>query len=413
MSYIRQKLKQIFFFLFICCISHATFAQSRDAGDSLYRMPAADYFFTLPYEEINYKLIVNVEMNGQLRRMIFDTGAERSMLTKRAADELNCPVLGVDTLIDIRNDRAESVTVRIDSLKMGGVTFGNLPASTIDENEIFTCFEVDGIVGYDVVAQSAVRISPVDQTITVTTQPEKLNLDTANALTLVYIHNSPCVAARIVNPEKNIHADEYFLIDLGANFFASFPTLHYRENYLKHDLCPLLEIVERPMTLGLLGQMENPKVDSTLHLVVPELQLGNVMSFTDIDLYTSSNDDYSFGAVLLDYGVITFDNINHKFYYAPFGKGNVSLAPKKEGKNFDTEVTPGKQMMITKIWNTDLQSQISEGDRVLSIDGVDVGEIDNCMILKSFQTKGKTTIVFEIEDGMTKAIKKLIIHINN
>jgi hypothetical protein len=46
-------------------------------------------------------------------------------------------------------------------------------------------------------------------------------------------------------------------------------------------------------------------------------------------------------------------------------------------------------MMITKIWNTDLQSQISEGDRMLSIDGVDGGVIDNYMILKSFHTKGK------------------------
>jgi hypothetical protein len=413
MSYTEQKIKQIFSFLFICCISHAAFAQSSDTNDSLYRMPAPDYFFTLPYEEINHKLIVNVEINGQSRRMIFDTGAERSMLTKRAAEVLNCPVLGTDTLIDINNNRMESVTVRIDSLKFGGVTFGNLPASTVDENEIFTCFEVDGLLGYDVVAQSAVRISPADQTITFTTQPEKLNLDTTNALTLAFIHNSPCVAARIINPEKNIHADEYFLIDLGANFFASFPTLHYCENYLKHDLCHLLETIKRPTTLGLLGNMENPKVDSTLHIVVAELQLGNVMSFTDIDLYTSANDNYSFGAALLDYGAITFDNINQKFYYEPFSEGNISLTPKKEGENFDAEVTPDRQMIITKIWNTDLQSQIREGDRVLSIDGVDVGEIDNCMILKSFQTKGKTTIVFEIEDQTTKEVKKLTIHINN
>jgi hypothetical protein len=405
--------KQIFLFLFTCCISHAAFAQSRDAGDSLYRMPTADYFFTLPYEEINYKLIVNVEINGQSRRMIFDTGAEHSMLTKRVAEELNCPVLGTNMLIDINRDSMESVTVRIDSLKMGGVTFGNLPVATIDENEIFTCFEADGMLGYDVFAESAVRISPADQTITSTTQPEKLNLDTTNALTLMYIDNLPAVKVRIVNPEKNIHADEYFIIDLGANSPVYFPTLHYRENYLKHDLCPLLEAIEKPRDLGILGNMENPKLDSVLHIAVPELQLGNIVSFTDIDLYTNNNNRYAFGAVLLDYGAITFDNINHKFHYELFGKGNISLAPKKEGRNFDADIKLGGQMIITKIWNADLQSQISEGDRVLSIDGVDVSKIDNCMILKSFQTKGKKTVVFEIEDQTTKEVKKVTVRLNN
>lgn len=171
--------------------------------------------------------------------------------------------------------------------------------------------------------------------------------------------------------------------------------------------------MERQTSLGLLGNMENPKIDSILHIAVPELQLGNLVNFTDIDIYTSNNDNYSFGAALLDYGAIIFDNINHKFHYEPFEKRNISLAPKEEGGNFETKAMLGGQMIITKIWNAGLKSQIREGDRVLSIDGVDVREINSCMILKSFQTKGKTTVIFEIEDQTTKEIKKITVNLNN
>ena len=380
---------------------------NEEDADWVYKISPKDYFFNIPYSDVNGKLIINAVINDKNFRFIFDTGAEISLIRKSVAEELNLPVIGWNVAEDGTGKKDTVNTVSIPSLKIGDITFTTVAAPTLEENIIMDCFEVDGIIGFNLFVSSALRISSVDKTITITNNPEKLNHKEENSSQLFYCGGMPCILARFINQEKNIHSDNHITLDIGSNGFLSVPSSEYKERYKDTELFDFIEEYEGVMDLGLYGEFGEKNM--RYHVKIHELSV-NQMTFSDIDIHTGDEQMYSFGSELLDYGIIIIDNVNGKFNFEPVGESNISLKPKE--KSIEVTINEDKMIIISDVMDENLKSKINTGDRVLRIDGVDYQSVSTCDILKGFLMRGKKSAVFEIEDLSTKEIKKIEIQLN-
>lgn len=116
---------------------------------------------TLPIIKNKYNFaLIEVEINGKVFKMIYDTGAMVTVLSKDIAAQCKCsPITGKINLMGSSNIKTlETFESIIDSIQIGGSKFSNLVAVVSNAGHIkfgipfiYTFFECDGIIGWDII----------------------------------------------------------------------------------------------------------------------------------------------------------------------------------------------------------------------------------------------------------------------
>jgi clan AA aspartic protease (TIGR02281 family) len=115
---------------------------------------------TLQFTLSSNLIIVDSTINGAGAKMILDTGAGATIVSKKAAERFgleiagtSCPGMGAGG--DVQMD-----TVEIDSLVVGSVSHRNVKSMTMDLSSICGKLEeeVDGIIGYDILSSTRLTI---------------------------------------------------------------------------------------------------------------------------------------------------------------------------------------------------------------------------------------------------------------
>ena len=354
-----------------------------------------NYSTVVPYENINGKLIIKVDVNGKPYRFVFDTGTSMTMIDKKILDDSNHSTFSVPVIDQSGKEELLPVT-KLNHIRIGDANFSEVPVITmdVDENPVFRCFNVDGILGNHLLAYAAVRISSTDKTITLTDNPSTLQLNKEQSSEFSVISGLPFIGVRFHSAVV-----EPVLFDAGANFLYQLRLEHLSYFQEQNFVQPIVKSTGSA-SIGAFGYAE----EEVVFLVsIPKIEINGAV-FNGILTETMGNrNSSSIGSHLFDFGIVTLDYINHLFYFEPFNKVNevnekiIPISPK----------ISGDKLVVGIIWDVSLENQISIGDQIVSIDDIDYTNLNLAicdMLLGGHKNKDSITFGIKNVHGDIKQI---------
>lgn len=340
----------------------------------------SDYFIELPFQKVNNKLIVDVEIGGKKRKFILDTGAPM-VISTTLFNELNYTVLSKQNVSDINQNKDSLLFVKMDSLKIGNEFITEIPAVVLTNNIIMDCLEVDGFIGSNALRNSVIQFDTKRQIITITNiiSRLKLGLPQGNDLMLDQ-QSSPYLKFNIGGK-----ISEFALFDSGSDEFYSMANEKI-EKFRKAKDFTIIHKSNGSNTLGMTG-FANSKETSLMFM--PFIKLNGVK----IDnIFSESNDDINsrIGAKMLDYGKLTLDYKNKKCFFEPF-------ANNQEFENNQLQISLNfvdNHLCIGKIWTKELNQKVEIGQKIISINDMNVENMTICEAIKNPPLNGNS--IFKI-----------------
>lgn len=399
-----SRIKTIFTTALLCLVAAFSYSQGNitlNAGGTNQK----NYYSEMDYDDSQSSPIVKVVLGNKTYRFLMDTGAP-NLISKALLKEIS-PAnynLNAENKIAIwdASDKVDSMhVITVSGLYLGGILFDGVP--TVIENDPFLlkCFGVDGIIGSNMLRNSIVHFSPKDHKITITDQPEKLNLSKkpSSLMYLTPAQSVPLVQIKMQGKGKG-NAEIPMIFDTGDGGFFSIALNHYA-------FCAEAEIFTvLGKSTGSTGYGAHgiEKDTTTYRLRAPEVSFnGNV--FKNVNVYSTPDDDSRVGSKLLNYGEVTLDFINRKFYFDPF-QTPVEFGPKLFPVTFGFT---NNHVTIDIIWGDTLKDSLNLGDQVLSLDDHDLSKYSLCDLLQASELlNGKDSANLTLKDSKGK-IKKVTI----
>ena len=351
------------------------------------------YFEVIPYETDNNKIFINVEINGKKRKFLFDTGST-TLICESLFREINPTLIHNQLVIDMYKNKDTLKVVSLNDLKLGGITFNDIPASVIQSSpDWFKCLNVEGVIGSNMLRNSIVQISSVNHTVTVTDNKKKLTLSKNDISKLKLYKSSYPFIQILIN---KISLEVIFDTGNGALFSLSNGMMN---NIIKGEKNKPFETVSTGFganSFGLFGAENNTEM---FRLRIPLLQI-NKGKFENTIVETSSIVQSSVGSELLKYGTVTLDYLNKNFYFEPF-ESEINIEEKK------WPISPtvfNGQIVVGVIWG-DLKSEVNLGDRIIKIDSTNYENWDICKLSLGLKDKIKATLTLEDRNGKLKQIE--------
>nr|WP_067058102.1 retropepsin-like aspartic protease [Mucilaginibacter sp. L294] len=381
----------------LCCLLFAyiiTYAQS----SSLNRggPTTSKYYTELPYEMVNGKMFVQVEIKGKLHKFLFDTGAPVAVSPKLLA-ELHLAEVHKGSFTDVNGTTIQGSAVQLDSIKLGDVIFTGIPAITLFP-DWYNCFNIDGVIGSNILRRSAVKLVSDKHIIIITDQPDKLALNKKHSVPL------------ITNTKDNQQSDPQIEIllngkvkltlgfDTGDNAFLRFSD-DLMQQLAKYKSYDVVAKGFGATSIGEIGLQAN--ADKYL-LKIPFINIGSAR-FDNLVTQTNKGGIPGIGTKLLDYGDITLDFINGKFY---FDAKNEANAPDNKQWPFQPTFADGK-LIVGVVWQKGLD-KVKPGEQVIAIDDKDLSQLTLCQLMDGGPILGdKQTAVVTLKatDGQERKLK--------
>ncbi|QKZ14921.1 retropepsin-like aspartic protease [Spirosoma sp. KUDC1026] len=115
--------------------------------------------------------VIEVQINGRICRLVLDTGAQSTLLSRRFAKQLGAKKLTEMTLSNYDGKNVPGSLLLLDSLILGGLTIKNLPAVAAG----LSFPGIDGLLGWDVLRQFAITIDYANQRFSLRRSSHKPN----------------------------------------------------------------------------------------------------------------------------------------------------------------------------------------------------------------------------------------------
>jgi len=355
------------------------------------------YLTTIPYKEIKEKIIIDGVINGKSYKFMLDTGAPM-IIFKKLADDLNLLKVN-DLLVKDQSNKKDTMTaVMLPNIKIGDVTFNNIP-TLISENSIIECFGIDGIIGSNVLRNSIIQFSSKNKIITITDTPKLLKLKGKSSKLFLDPQSNPFIW--IEQRNGKVTAREQLLFDTGMDGFYDLSMPLYKKYFEKLQLFNELSKSFGTYSIGIHG---NADATENYKFLLPQLTINDV-AFKNVNTQTTYDRNSRVGATLLKYGVVTVDFKNKKFYFEPFqAEKSFDLAEKSWPFN---AILDGEKMKIGIIWDKELDKNIKAGDQILQFDDLNFENMTICeMIVSNFKDLKQENAVITLKDGSTGEIKK-------
>ncbi len=111
-------------------------------------VPKADYTSEISFSRTLNLIIVEIEMGGEPRRFLFDTGAPM-VVSEELAEEFDMKVVTKSDVKDSNGQRKRQEYVKMPAFTLGYQQFGGFTAIVVDldYSPVIACLEIDGILG--------------------------------------------------------------------------------------------------------------------------------------------------------------------------------------------------------------------------------------------------------------------------
>lgn len=379
-------------FLFLSSFSFAQKPFSLSQGKTTER----GYLTTIPYTEIKEKIIIEGVINGKTYKFILDTGAPM-VIFKKLSQELNLDKINDVELTDANNKKDSVATVILPKIKIGDVSFNNIP-TLVSNDSLIECFGIDGIIGSNVFRNSAVQFSSKNKTVTITDMPRRLKLKSKPAKLLLNPQSNPYIWIEHKDGENG--GREQLLFDTGMDGFYDISMRIYKEHFEKMTHLNIMAQASGTFSMGIFGAAE---ANENYKFMIPELAI-NTISFKNVITETTYDNYSRIGATLLKYGTVTVDYKRKKFYFEPFDDSKSFDLSEKQWP-FNAILNDGK-LAIGIIWDSSLDSKIKPGDLILKFGDINFEKMTICDLMQSGISQiNKDKAIITLKDIETGEVK--------
>ncbi|TDO21630.1 retropepsin-like aspartic protease [Pedobacter duraquae] len=376
-------MKRISLFFLMMSVTLITQAQTftYNAGGAA----GKNYYQELPYQDINGKMIVQVKVGGQTANFLFDTGAPTS-ISKELAKASGATFLRNAPVTDAGGLKDSTSVVLPKSIRLGEVEFNDIPAVTLVP-DFFKCWGVTGIIGSNLLRNSVVQIDAVKKRIILTDQPEKLNLNPKNAIPLLLSkgQSDPRIQIKLA---KKVSMTMGF--DTGDNSF-----LRLSEDFMNQlSKSKVFEVLSEGYGATRISAFGEQKAADKFLLRFANFELGSG-KFSNVVTYTDKNGIPGIGTKLLEYGLVTLDYMDKKFYFEPYKE----ITDLNETRwPFELSLD-GDKLIFGAVWKS-AAGQLKQGEQILAINEKEYPAVSLCQMLTSPSVfKGLTSAVLKIKDA--------------
>ncbi len=355
------------------------------------------YYASLQCENINYKIIIKIKIKDRIYRLFLDTGAPTTISSK-LFDELKPDIVTKISVSDANEAKDSMIVVSLNEILIGDIAFNSIPTLVAKPNLAFECFDVDGIIGSNLLRNSIVQFDERNNKVIFTDDAKKLNLNSRQSSKMfLNRQSSPYIWVKLKNKKQ---LKTQLLFDSGMNGLYDLPLSHY-SNFIKYNIFERLGEGIGSNSWGLHGIAK----DTTIYrLRLPILEISG-SKLLNIATKTTLDNNPRIGALLLQYGIVTVDYKNKKFYFNPYATTDMDAGEKQFPVSFFPK---NNKLYIGTVWDNKLNAKISTGDQVVAIDGVNYENTNICDLLLKPILKGKDKVLLTTRDHSGKNIETFI-----
>ena len=363
---------------------------------------------TVKVEILDGAVIVPVEIEGKVRRLMFDTGAENGFWIAGEEEWMKSSGDSV-MVIDSQNKRIRLPILKIPSIKMGSITLEDYPVMVHDAMSGVVCGMFDGALGYDLVAKGlSFKLDTKDSMMIVTDRRGFFAKEEKGQPTLKYREKTlPLVFVGF--PFANVK----MLFDLGwVGGWFDLPEYwlnRWSANNPKMRQT-LDELTVRRDTIvstqyGLSGRVNDTLVERTLH--IPEVKMEG-LTLNDVWVSTGTF-SVKVGSAILKHNSLIINASKRKLILLPNnGKLEQEVGNEKRGISFipaEEGDTIGAVKAVVGKGTTAYSKGLRTGDYLISINGIPITEV--CAYVTISSREKVVSSVFRSPDGTLKEVEWL------
>ncbi|WP_214073739.1 retropepsin-like aspartic protease [Mucilaginibacter sp. dw_454] len=325
-----------------------------------------NYYQEIPYLNINGKIFVDVEIAGGKHRFLLDTGAPTAISNELAA-QIGAKVINQSTIHDTFHRTNPVTTVQANGIKLGDITFDQIPAITV-MSDLYTCFGADGVIGSNLLRNSIVSIDSKRHMIILTDQKKKLALKSKNSvdmITNVGVQSDPQI--KIVLKNKLTLTIPF---DSGDNAFLRIDDKTVRD-LRQYTLFDTLAKGYGASAMSMFG-MQQADIKHLYKVVF--FTVGNGR-FDNLIIESNKEVIPAIGSKLLAYGVATLDFIHSKFYFDAY-----QIETDLSEKQWPLRPTFVGKLIIGVVWDK-ASDIVKQGEQIIAIDDRDYSNATLCELL--------------------------------
>jgi hypothetical protein len=362
---------------------------------------AASYKSSIPFDYTRDKLIVPLKVGGAGRRFIFDTGAI-TMISQSLYQEMKYPVIGQGRFYDIHQNADTARVVRIPRLQLGEVIFRDVPALVYDLNRIpWSCFQVDGIIGSNMMRHSAVQIDLQQKRMIISDNPDHLIARGAGRARMkLDRQSSPHIRLKFANNQEG-----YFLFDSGSDGFVNINRAFFEK---MQDDVPL-RMERKGRGSNVMGMIGAGSHDRVYRFMLDSLSVaGHSLYRPKIEVTQTRS---KVGSQLFRYGKVTLDYPSGSFYFEA-NRDTLRYRDNNGGGFGFIPVVKNDTFRIGLVWENSLVDSLGlkPGFRILRINDYHFADSLESAFCRSFlQDAFKTTpeieMIYQDDHGDYKRVK--------
>jgi len=348
----------------------------------------------LPLERLANKLYVKIEIGGQSRHFVFDTGSP-SMLSAALADELGLKAIDKRKGRDSHGAIIESDIVQID-LTLNGVTLHKVPMFSTDfsSSNVAKCMIRDGVLGSEVLPLCAWQIDLPDSVLRCNSKLEEL--DHVNHAEKVRLYDFGYPHAPIVDVRFANKARSKAMFDTGSPEYLAISPQDFDGAKRSGGIGQVISgFGSLGRSLGGQAPDGNQLKGELKSFSIDRIKLG------EVDAVVRESPPSLIGASLLKHYIITLDPRSkaayfEKYYEAPFMRSSFGLSLAFE-----------PTMSVSLVWDKSPASKagLQVGQLLNSING-EATSTSCDSIQNVLKAMSGDLVELEWEGGATKLIRE-------
>lgn len=371
---LRHNIIRIFAVIFIAAVTMSYATAQRYKSISLSRHNFAD---TVKVKIIYGAVFIPVEINGHVRYLMFDTGAQTGFWIGTEEDWMQ-PSGDFTNVIDSQNARKKLQVFTFPPMKIGSTTIENYSMIVHDGMSDFVCDMFDGALGFDLVTKGlSFKLDTKDSLMIVTDRKGFFTKEEKGKPSLKYIsvmNSSPMVWVQFPFSRIKMLFDTGYIggwMDLPQRSLNRWTSADPK---MKRSIDELTVQIDTTIATqaGLFGRLKDTVIDR--RLLVPELNVGGI---TLKDMYINTGKrSLKMGSALLEHASLIIDAPKRRFVFLPHddtlelvvnNEGNgLSFIPAEEGD------TLGAVKAVVRKGSKAYREGIRTGDYLVSVNGIRV-----------------------------------------
>ena len=368
-----------------------------------------DFADTIKIKVIDGAVVVPVEIEGQTRNLLFDTGSPLGLWQGQKEAWMRQFTTDSLTFGDINKRSRNQIIYQFPTIKMGNLQIENYPMIVEDAMSEFTCNRFDGIIGFNLVGKGlSFKLDTKDSLLIVTDRKKFFAEEEKGQPTAKYrMKRAYCPLVYVDSPFGWIE----MVFDTGAlNTWLALSQEDldrwFQKNPKKRKLLDDLTL-QTDTTIntswGLYGLSTDTLVGRLLHF--PTIEIGELPVN---DLYvTTAYKTMGIGSALLKHASLIIDAPRKRFVFLPHNNqeirvgnseaGSISFIPSESGD------TLGVLKAVVRKGSTVYQKGIRTGDYLREVNGIPIKDLCTYMLME--RKDGEALLKFYSPDGIEKTVR--------